>query len=373
MKTNHCFKMRNCLKTTAGTMAGLFFSLSSIHCSGQPGALNLKDSAELASNITSGIPGSADRFVRMSKTVVVSAPSQKVDILLVDDNSGSMNYKQKNMSNRFSSFLSKISNLDWQLGIVTTDVTQDAPLKDGRLIEMSGLPGQYVLSSQMDPMVLQNTFSRTIQRPETGSGVERGISAVRRALERSLSGGNGVNQANAQLFRSDAALAVITVSDDDEFQRRPEEQNSNSGALNPDEFLAFMKSSFPNKNIIWHSVIVRKNDSSCLNKVGFGNEAYGLWYQDLSERTGGIVGSVCEDDYGLQLEAMGSATSSLASSIQLDCTPGDVNGHGQANIDVHVQGTGQLVTGFVVKGKTLDFGGHLPIGTIQVDYFCAKP
>ena len=373
MKTNHCFKLRNILKTISATMAGLLFAMGSVNCSGQPGAIDLKSSAELPSNISAGIPATPGQFVRMSKTVVVTAPSQKVDILIVDDNSGSMSYKQKNMSNRFSSLLSKISNLDWQLGIVTTDVTKDAPLKDGRLIEMSGLPGQFVLDSKMDPMVLQNAFSQTIQRPETGSGDERGISAVRRALERSLSGGNSVNQANAQLFRSDAALAVITVSDDDEFQRRTDEQNANSGALAPDEFLTFMKNNFPNKNILWHSVIVRKDDAACLTKTGFGNEAYGLWYQELSEKTGGIVGSVCEDDYGAQLEAIGGATSTLASSIQLDCAPTDANGNGPPRIDVRIRESGQGVTNFIVKGKTLDFSGHLPIGTVDVNYFCAKP
>lgn len=103
-----------------------------------------------------------------------------------------------------------------------------------------------------------------------------------------------------------------------------------------------------------------------------GRQAYGVWYQDLSERTGGIVGSVCEDDYGAQLAAMGSTTSSLISSVQLDCAPVDADGDGRLDVSVLLQQTGQMLTGYTVSGRSLQFSQSLPVGTVQISYNCAK-
>jgi hypothetical protein len=342
---------------------------------GQPGDLALNSQSSDAS--VSGIPTPNPtptptpglQYVSKSKSVVVNGPNSKVDILIIDDNSGSMSVEQSGMSQRFSSFLSQITSLDWQLGIVTTDVDQDAPLKDGRLIEMSGMPGQYVLTSAMNSQSVQNSFSNTVQRPETGSGTERGISAAVRALERSKSG-NAIDAGNAKLFRSDAALAVIVVSNDDEFQRRSGETGNNSGVTSPDDFMAFMSQNYPNKKILWHSIIVIPNDSNCLHLSGANNEAYGIWYNQLSMNTGGIIGSVCQSDFGSQLAAMGSTTQTLISSVQLDCAPVDANGDGK--LDVVVTMGGQTLTNYTVKGNLLDFGQNLPIGTVSINYTCLK-
>ncbi len=45
--------------------------------------------------------------------------NRKVDILVVVDNSLSMYQEQANMGQRFSSFMSKIRGLDWQIGVIT--------------------------------------------------------------------------------------------------------------------------------------------------------------------------------------------------------------------------------------------------------------
>src|SRR5690606_8968839 len=71
----------------------------------------------------------------------------RVDILLVDDNSGSMSAEQNLLAQRFSTFISRLSGLDWQIGITTTDVTND-PVNGlrGSLLELSGHPGQKILT-----------------------------------------------------------------------------------------------------------------------------------------------------------------------------------------------------------------------------------
>src|SRR5690606_12181526 len=116
-------------------------------------------------------------------------PTDKVDVLVVIDNSGSMKTEQQNMKSRFSSFIDKLSGLNWQLGIITTDVTRDTELRDGRLIEMSGLNTR-VLNTSMNINTVKTAFGNTIQRSESGSGSEQGIRASYRAVERSQENGS---------------------------------------------------------------------------------------------------------------------------------------------------------------------------------------
>ena len=58
-----------------------------------------------------------------------------VDILFVIDNSGSMDDEQEEMAKRFSSFLSLLFDLSWQVGITTTDLSDSNKYyTDGKLI-----------------------------------------------------------------------------------------------------------------------------------------------------------------------------------------------------------------------------------------------
>ncbi len=133
---------------------------------------------------------------RLTQSISIDA-YRKVDILMVIDNSGSMQYEQQNMAQRTSNFLSVIHGLDWQIGVTTTD-PRDIPLGDGRLIPIYGSNGQFILDTTTQESDAQFKLGMTLQRPETGSGTEEGIFAAYRAIERSLSNANPAHQ---QLFR----------------------------------------------------------------------------------------------------------------------------------------------------------------------------
>lgn len=47
----------------------------------------------------------------------------KVDILFVDDKSGSMPDKQEKLSTRLTAFVGSLADVDWQLAITTTDTS----------------------------------------------------------------------------------------------------------------------------------------------------------------------------------------------------------------------------------------------------------
>ncbi len=301
-------------------------------------------------------------LIEKNQIVPVDA-NNKIDVLVVIDNSGSMATEQANMSTRFATFLDQLNGLNWQVGIVTTDLSGTTALKDGRLVPMSGLSGQYILNSSMDFNTAKTAFGATIKRSESGSGNEQGIGASYRAIQRSLIPGEAVNAPNVAFFRQDAALAIVVVSDADETN-----PNGLQTQNKPEGLIDLVKTTWNNqKSFAFHSIVVKSGDSVCLPKNG--NEAYGKNYETLSNLTGGVIGSVCADDYASQLSAMGRVSASLVNSVNLECAPVDVNSDGKIDVAVALSGGG-AVPSYVVDGTKVTFAQALPAGQVNLQYSC---
>ena len=344
---------------------------------GQPGSIAINDSQKLT-DLNDGEnppppppPGGTTVLKDYEKLITVNAPTNKVDVLVVIDNSGSMSLEQSNMASRFSTFINKLKGLDWQVGIVTTDLrtdTENSDLKDGRLLYFSGVKRNLIKSTDA-LATAQDAFAATIQRPaKEGSGNEQGVAATYRALERALS-----NQApNVGLVRPGAALSVILVSDSDETVAGNDKTGdvSTFGPKNmPDLLLNFVKSNYAGKTFKYNSIIVRDNDLACLNLKDSGNEAYGKNYQKMTNLTSGVLGSVCENDYGNQLSVIGDSTAEQIKIVALDCSPADVNGDGSADLKV-VDSAGAAVTNYVLNGSMVTFNANLPVGSYKFTYKC---
>jgi hypothetical protein len=306
----------------------------------------------------------------MRTSVEVKAVAKpKVDILVVIDNSPSMDTEQRNMAARFHSFVDQLNGLDWQLAITTTDLTGDAALGDGRLIEFAGNIKGKVLNSTMDLNDVKDSFAKSIQRSEKGYWEEQGIAATYRALERSRSPRDRESRGNVALVRSDAALAVIVITDADEspfmdFIGRPQPTIRNS----PAGLAKFIKKTWGGtKNFVFHSIIVRDGDSDCLGKDG--NETYGLAYAALSRMTNGIIGNVCESDYGSQLKVMGEKVQGLVRTIRLDCSPADADGDQRPDLEFE-NSSGVSLSSYRLENMDLVFTQPLPVGITTVDYKC---
>ncbi|MBX3020915.1 MAG: Ig-like domain repeat protein [Bdellovibrionales bacterium] len=317
-----------------------------------------------------------------TKTIVISAPvlktenitinsNPKVDVLVVMDNSGSMDGEMANMASRMQNFMAQLNGLEWQLGIVTTDTASNAALKDGRMVPLKDNPSQYLLDYSMNPTTAKNSFAATIKMPTNGSGNENGFKATIRALERSRDPSTSVNAPNVALFRNDAALAVIVVSD-----------SYDSSGTTPEQVIAKVKSYWPTKAFAFHSIVVPESQYTDPNatRIISGDpcgsyresvQADGRDYHRLSGLTGGIKGTVCSDDYGSQLSAMGEVTADLVKSVSLACQPLDSNGDGKVDGgDVTVTGSAGAITGFTVSGNKLTFNNALPVGSVKFDYYC---
>lgn len=278
-----------------------------------------------------------------------------VDILFVDDNSGSMYTEQTKMANQFPGFLDSISTLNYQIGIITTDVSSTGAGKRGQFLSFSN--GSRVLSNSSrikDSTHYSNVtqFQNTIKRNETllcpnqagcPSGDERGIYALNQALDRSD---------NSSFFRPGGHLAVVILSDEDERSSGGGAPGSeiNGGAISnsykaedydmPMTFAQKAKQQLRGaKSVSVHSIIIRPQtslgpaDTGCWNaQNNQGNDVkgfYGTQYAMLSvpsEQMKGIspivpgtLGSICAANY---TNEMGQIASFLnRSDIQLPCTP----------------------------------------------------
>lgn len=303
---------------------------------------------------------------RTENQLVDVRQSNKLDVLVVIDNSGSMATEQANMAQRFGTFLDKLSGLNWQIGIVTTDISSNAALKDGRLVEFRDAnkvaTGQYVISSADNQTTARAWFGSTIQRtPSEGSGNEQGIAATYRAIERTKLT-DSVSLRNVALFRSDAALAVLVVTDADE--------TSPSGTQlrnKPEELNNLVRNTWPTKPFSYHSIIVPINDAAC--KGINGNEGYGYAYDTMSLLTGGIRGTVCSDDYAAQLSNIGQSTRDLISSVTLRCAPVDVTGDGKGDITITTSNNAPAPS-YTIDGMRAIFATPLPTGVNTLTYKC---
>lgn len=297
-----------------------------------------------------------NNLYRTVETSIDVQSSGKIDILFITDNSGSMEYKQKSMAYRARNFLSILRGVDWQIGITTTDV-YDYYLGDGKLVDLTGQKGSYLLTSKMDEQKASTLLGNTLHRPkELGTPWEQGIYASYRAVERALEG----KDRNKDLIRPDAQLAVVLISDEDETKKHKEKNV-------PENFINLVRSGYKGKKAVtFHSIIVKPGDSVCLKSEK--DHAYGYAYEKLSRLTGGLVGSVCATDYAAQVEGIAKGIKESLKAVTLACSP-IVNA--QKTVKVTVDGA-LYTDNFKIQGMNIIFDHALPHGKVKFNYSCLK-
>jgi hypothetical protein len=156
--------------------------------------------------------------------------NDKIDILFVVDNSGSMANEQANLASSFGSFIEKFSEKDlkFQVGVISTDVFNNAnywaatggysassPYKN----LPNGGPGTLLSKIGNDRIITPDSvdfisqFQENVQLGTGASGAEAGIFSVIKFFNPTLFAEGGWN---AGFIRDEAFLAVIFVSDEDE-------------------------------------------------------------------------------------------------------------------------------------------------------------
>lgn len=222
----------------------------------------------------------------------------EVDILWVVDNSCSMADEQAEVADNFPIFMSYFlgSGLDYHIGVVSTDM--DNPDQSGKLIPAAGV--RWITPETPNP---EETFATMSLLGTSGSGNEQGVLAAYAAFELQT-------DANAGFFREDAAIHVITVSD--------EPDNSPTFPVTTNEFADYLNNLRFEPEAVTYNIIVmwpQLPDWPC--------SSIGGDYVDVYNQVGGVFWTLCNPDWSGALEMLGLETAGLKKEYFLSERPVD--------------------------------------------------
>lgn len=306
---------------------------------------------------------------------VVQPTDNKVDILVVVDDSNSMAPDNSKLAQRLQGFVNDLtaSGIDWQMCATVTraqDVANNGVYFWGasrNWVNYVGSPQWILKTGAADPYSIFTSTMSAIGAGWAGTDDERGIKAAWWHVEYA--------QYNS-CYRADASLAVIMISDEDERSVGGDTaQVYYSGELKtleaedqPQAYVNKIKQLFGNsKRFSFNSIIVTPGDSSCMaSQDSAGSKShYGYKYAELSALTGGAVGNICATDYSTNLYYFRDRIVNTLASVPLECAPvGDV--------DVVITPTMSSLSVQLV-GNDLTFNPAIPVGrTIQINYDCLQ-
>ncbi len=300
-----------------------------------------------------------EKFKKEQTSFGVTKSDRQLDILFVVDNSQSMRDEQKSMATKIASFIDRVKGFDWQIAVTTTDPDHHT-YGDGRLQKFPD--GSFILNSKLDTALARQYFAETVQRSETGSSSEQGIRGTARAIQRSL--GSSAQPAHQQFFRDQSALSAVVLTDENESGAQPINKGS--------ELVKLVSETWGDDKIFqFHSIIVRPGDTDCKAAATTGEHYYGTAYAAATKLTNGVLGSICEADYGNQLSLIGQTVANAKTTYDLECVPKDIDGDGNPDVKVSAT-TGIMVPNFSIKNSQLIFSSPPQEGQYNIDYFCPQ-
>lgn len=289
---------------------------------------------------------SAPHYTQATSFEVTESKNANVDILFVVDNSGSMQEEQEKIAQIFSGFIAQVSHMNWRIAITTTDTSSaDVACNKGNLCVLDSASSHRYYIDSSTPNVNQ-VFMEKIQVGIRGSGTELGLTALDSFLTN--------KKADYQSFmRPDAKFVSIFVTDSEE-----------TSSLTAAQFLLDAAAQLPKgKKFISHSSIVLPGDSKC-KEINANENKYAVKYHDVTVATGGILASICDENYGSQFSLIADTTIGKIAQQVLDCVPAAVLVTGPQ---------GEIISGYEVVGKKLVFSPALENpGKYKAAYSCAK-
>ena len=184
-----------------------------------------------------------------------------VDIVWVIDTSGSMSRYQTQLLNGISTMMSALPESGWRLVMISTDPEEVLNENQFPLV-----PGDTILDAE-------DMYSLMHNGPD-----EKGFGAIKSYME--------LNPYAATWMRSDAALLVVFVSDEDD---QSDELSS------PGEFVAWY-SARRFGNVFLASVVMQEDDVSVCEGLTYGSQP-GRSYMEATNQLFGTVVDICADDW----------------------------------------------------------------------------
>lgn len=316
-----------------------------------------------------GNAGPDIRHVTFVKDVTTSG--NKVDILLVVDDSNSMLPENTKLAQKLQGFVNDLSasGLDWQMcstltrAQVINNISYWGASKNW--VGYVGSPLWILKLGAPDPYSIFTNTINQIGAGWAGTDDERAIKAAYWHAEYA---------SYNNCYRQDASLAVIILSDEDErsiggnksLQYYWDEFKPLEADDVPQAYVNKIKEKFgEKKNFTVNSIIVKPKDTTCMaaQDADGAKSHYGFLYNELSNLTKGYVGSICDADYSNSLYYFKDKIVNSLSSIELECAP-----VGKVNVLI-TPAMGPVTT--TIVNNSLVFNPVIPAGrTITVDYDC---
>jgi hypothetical protein len=223
--------------------------------------------------------------------------NNKVDILLMVDNSSSMLQYQRRLESQVDRFVLSLNQkaLDYRIAVVSSDLRPSG--SGGRLI---GSPS-YLTSSTPD---IQKLLRSRIVLGQTGSDIESGLGSLRQALS---------NASGSEFLRSDALLAMVILTNEDDYSL---------GSISEyRDFFDSLKTQVPGFTRGWilNFIGVISIDGNCRTTADF--KEVGLRYMTLSQLSGGINASICDTDLSSAVSNLEKRIVQILSEYKLEKIP----------------------------------------------------
>lgn len=225
-------------------------------------------------------PTQRDSFVQLGASMA--------DILFVVDNSCSMGDEQLSLANNLAAFIAYANQeaVDYNIAITTLD---NAVPGFGLFVPVNGPPADRVITRATLPSP-EAAFQRNANVGAVGPGPEMGMQAIFEALSEP-----NLSSHNFGFLRREAVLSIIVVSDQPDLS-----------PLNDNFYYAFLQSikGANNESALTFSAIVGDAPTGCMGPGGTADQ--GIRYIDMANRTGGVVQSICAQNWATSLEELSS-------------------------------------------------------------------
>lgn len=270
--------------------------------------------------LTAGCGARDPHFAILPKSqgyLLNAVTSNKVDILWLIDNSGTMGPKQTNLANSINSFMDKFSskNMDYRIAVVTTDIRPVDPAAPADP-NVSGQGACFVGSPSIITPSTPNAAAALATNANVGffgSSDAHGLNAVSLALSEP-----NLSECNSGFLRADAFLAVIEFSDADDNtsatvngllnyldQVKPPISTANGGSV---------------RSYFVSSMVVDDLSKAECQALGPFSEL-GTKFLNIANATGGTIASICDADFSQGLLAVSNKILESSTAIQLASVP----------------------------------------------------
>lgn len=255
-----------------------------------------------------GQQGSVFDILPTGQTFQGTVTSNKIDVLWVVDNSGSMLTKQQNLANSFDTFMNTFTtkNYDFRMAIVTTD-TRATPTGEGG--EFQGVPT--VIDN--NTVNFANVFKTNVVVGATGDANAKALDAINTSMSSSLLAG-----ANTGFLRSDAKLIVIILSDADD-------NDSTATVASTIAFLDTLKpdttDSATGRSIDNYTVSVVIDDQTNPGPTPCVGSEDGVKFRNIASQTGGTIMDICAANFADGLAELSEDIAQFVSQVLLKFEP----------------------------------------------------